>query len=80
MLTSPTIVKLIRENRMHKIPIAIQGGMAEGMQTFNQALVKLVQEKMITREEALANSSAPEALRMNLQGIYLSEEQMILGE
>ena len=54
--------------------------MAEGMQTFNQALVKLVQEKMITREEALANSSAPEALRMNLQGIYLSEEQMILGE
>ncbi|MCD5401087.1 PilT/PilU family type 4a pilus ATPase, partial [candidate division NPL-UPA2 bacterium] len=72
MLASPAIVKLIRENRMHKIPIAIQSGMTEGMQTFNQALVKLVQEGMITKEEALASSSVPEALRMNLQGIYLS--------
>ncbi len=80
MLASPIVVKLIRENQMHKIPIAIQSSMAEGMQTFNQALVKLCQEGIITKEEALANSSAPEALRMNLQGIYLSEDQTILGE
>lgn len=80
MLASPTIIKLIRENRMHKIPIAIQSGMVEGMQTFNQSLVKLVQEKMITEEDALANSSSPEALRMNLKGIYLDEERTILGE
>lgn len=80
MLASPIIIKLIRENRMHKIPVAMQGGMVEGMQTFNQALVKLVQEKMITEEEALASSSNPEALRMNLQGIHLDEDRTILGE
>ncbi|NOX97043.1 MAG: PilT/PilU family type 4a pilus ATPase [Nitrospirae bacterium] len=80
MLSSPTVVKLIRENRMHKIPVAIQNAGREGMQTFNQALVKLVQEKMVTEEEALASSSNPEALRMNFQGIYLDEERTILGE
>lgn len=80
MISSPSIIKLIREDRMHKIPVAIQNATIEGMQTFNQALVKLVQEKMITEEEALANSSNPEALRMNLQGIYLDEERTILGE
>lgn len=65
---------------MHKIPVVIQSGMAEGMQTFNQALVKLVQEEMITEEEALITSSNPESLRMNLQGLYLDEERTILGE
>ncbi len=80
MLASPAVVKLIRENRMHKIPVAIQSSITEGMQTFNQALVKLVKDGMVTEEEALANSSNPEALRMNLQGIYLDEERKILGE
>ena len=80
MIASPTIVKLIRENRMHKIPMAIQIDITEGMQTFNQALVGLVQEKVVTEEEALANSSNPEALRMNFKGIYLDEERAIIGE
>ncbi len=80
MTASPSVVKLIREDRMHKIPVVIQSGMAEGMQTFNQALVKLVQEEMITEEEALITSSNPESLRMNLQGLYLDEERTILGE
>lgn len=80
MLASPAIVKLIRENRLHKIPVAVQSSTAEGMQTFNQALVKLVKDGMVTEEEALANSSNPEALRMNLQGIYLDEERTIIGE
>lgn len=80
MITSPTIVKLIRENKMYKIPVAVQNAAGEGMQTFNQSLVQLVREKVITEEEALANSSSPEALRMNLQGIYLDENRTILGE
>ncbi len=80
MITSPTVIKLIRENRMNKLPVAIHSGTMRGMQTFNQALVKLVQEGMITEEEALTGSGNPESLRMNLKGIYLDEERTILGE
>ena len=79
MVVTPGIRNLIRENRLLKIPSAITSGVDEGMQSFNQALAALVKEDKITQEEALANSSNPEALRMNLQGIHLDEDRAILG-
>lgn len=79
MRGSPTVQKLIRENKIHKLRDAIRDGRDEGMQTFNQHLVKLVQNSFVTEEEALANSSNPEALKMNLQGIFLDESRQILG-
>ena len=79
MLNSPTVRKLIEENRLDKLSAAIETGTDEGMQTFNQALYKLVKAKMITEEEALAKASNPEALKMNFRGIFLDESRRILA-
>ncbi len=79
MLNSPTVRKLIEENRLDKLSAAIETGTDEGMQTFNQALYKLVKAKLITEEEALAKATNPEALKMNFRGIFLDESRRILA-
>ncbi|HUJ10103.1 MAG TPA: PilT/PilU family type 4a pilus ATPase [Verrucomicrobiae bacterium] len=79
MLNSPTVRKLIEENRLDKLSAAIETGTDEGMQTFNQALYKLVKGKMISEEEALAKATNPEALKMNFRGIFLDESRRILA-
>jgi Tfp pilus assembly pilus retraction ATPase PilT len=79
MLNSPTVRKLIEENRLDKLSAAIETGTDEGMQTFNQALYKLVKAKMISEEEALSKASNPEALKMNFRGIFLDESRRIMA-
>ncbi len=79
MLGTPTVRKFIRGSETDKLPDAIQDGMDEGMQTFNQHMVELVKSSIISEEEALAKASNPEALKMNLQGIYLDESRKIIG-
>jgi Tfp pilus assembly ATPase PilU len=49
------------------------------MQTFNQALFKLVKAKLVTEEEALLKATNPEALKMNFRGIFLDESRRILA-
>ena len=70
LLNSPRVKKLILEGDTTKIPAAIQGSRAEGMQTFNQALVDLVGTGKVEEAEALRASPKPDELRMNLKGIY----------
>jgi twitching motility protein PilT len=79
MLNTPTIRKLIEDNRLDKLFAAIETGTEEGMQTFNQSLFKLVKAKMITEENALAKATNPEALKMNFRGIFLDESRRILA-
>jgi len=73
MLNSPGISSLIRDNNIKQIPNVIAGGKEDGMQTFNMSLVQLVKAKLITEEEAMWNSDNPDELKMNLQGIFLSQ-------
>jgi len=79
LLNTPTVRKLLEENRLEKISVAIETGTDEGMQTFNQHLLKLVQAGIVTEEEALTKASNAEALKMNLRGIFLSEGARIIG-
>jgi twitching motility protein PilT len=71
MFSNPTTRKLIREEEEHKMNDALRAGVEEGMMTFNQSLVKLVNDNMITRELALEASPNPDALKMALKGISL---------
>ncbi len=80
LVNTPTVHKLVLENRVMRLPQAIQNGAEDGMRTFNQSLVELIQNKMITEETALSASTNPDALKMNLRGIYLDEERKLLGE
>lgn len=75
MFNTPAIASLIRDNNLKLIPNAISGGKEEGMQTFNMSLVRLVEDGLITEADALLSSDNPDELRMNLQGIYLSQSR-----
>lgn len=79
MINTPVVRKLIEENALDKLFAAIETGNEDGMQTFNQALYKLVKAKKITEENALMKATNPEALRMNLRGIFLDESRRILS-
>ena len=79
MINTPTVRKLIIENRLDALFAAVETGTEDGMQTFNQSLYKLVQAKLITEEHALANATNPEALKMNFRGIFLDESRRILA-
>ena len=79
MRANGTVRKFIRQNLISKHFGAIQTGRDEGMQTINQHLVELVKGGLVSAEVALSVSPSPEALRMNLQGIFLDEDSRILG-
>ena len=74
MLNTPIVNKLIQEDRMEKLSAAIQGGQGDGMMSFNQCLLELVNQGRVTREDALAISDNPEGLKMNFEGIFLSSD------
>ncbi|MCM8805934.1 MAG: type IV pilus twitching motility protein PilT [Candidatus Omnitrophica bacterium] len=80
MIVTPIVSRLIIEDKIGKIPSAIAADKEAGMQTFNQHLVKLINEGKITKETGFEASPAPHTLEMNLRGIYLDEETRIIGE
>ncbi|MEI7732761.1 MAG: PilT/PilU family type 4a pilus ATPase [Verrucomicrobiota bacterium] len=79
LINTPTIRKLIEDNRLETLGAAIETGADDGMQNFNQSLLKLVQEGKVTEKEALAKATNPQALEMNFRGIFLSQGNRILG-
>lgn len=60
LIATPAIRNLIREGKTHQIYNAIQTGSKLGMQTMEQSLYELVQNKMVTVDEALAHTMHPE--------------------
>ncbi len=79
LINTATVRKMIEDNRLEKLPAAIETGFDEGMQDFNRAVLALFNEGKISKEEALAKAGNPQALEMNLKGIYLSQGSRILG-
>jgi len=64
MMPNPAIRNLIREGKAHQIYSQMQMGQTKfGMQTLNQALLKLFRDRMISREEALAHAGDLEELQ-----------------
>ena len=74
LINTPIVSKLIYENRLDKLGSAITSGVQDGMISFNNCLLDLVNEGHISEESALAISDNPQALQMNLKGIFLSSE------
>jgi twitching motility protein PilT len=79
LISNSTIRKLIEENRLDKLPAAVEMGTDDGMQNFNQALFNLVKERRISEKEALGKATNPQALEMNFKGIFLDEGRRILS-
>ncbi len=78
MINTATVKKLIEENRLDKLPAAIETGTDDGMLNFNQALFQLVKDGKVSEKEAMAKASNPQALEMNFKGIFLDEGRRIL--
>jgi twitching motility protein PilT len=76
MVTTASIREYIRDpEKTPLIKQAIQEGVVQyGMQTFDQALMKLVAEGAITSDEALRVSSSPHELSLRLGGIQASSD------
>ena len=69
MIPNPAIRNLIREDKLHQIYSQMQMGQSgSGMQTMNQALFSLYQERKITLEEALAFATEPDELKSMVEG------------
>ncbi|MEN9674770.1 MAG: hypothetical protein RIS76_666 [Verrucomicrobiota bacterium] len=79
LINTPTVRKMLEENRLEKIGAAIETGRDDGMQTFNQALYDMVKSRKITEAEALSKASNPQALDMMFKGIFLDEGRRILS-
>src|SRR6266567_3756828 len=78
LINTGTVHKLIEENRLDKLPAAIETGTDEGMLNFNQSLFQLVKDGKVSEKEALAKATNPQALEMNFKGIFLDEGRRIL--
>ncbi|MDD3119640.1 MAG: PilT/PilU family type 4a pilus ATPase [Victivallales bacterium] len=79
MISNSTVRKLIMENNLEKLQTVIEGSGNEGMQSFNQSLLKFVNDGLITEEDALLKSNNPDQLKMNLKGIFLGSDHGIIG-
>ncbi len=79
MINTPLIKNLIEKNDLDKLARAVETGGQDGMQSFNQCLLRLFNEGKISESDALAYSSNPDSLRMNLKGIYLDSSDSIIG-
>jgi twitching motility protein PilT len=79
LLNNAGVSKIIHGGQLEKLSAAIELGIGDGMQTFDQALYDLTGAGQITQAEALANSPNPEALKMRFQGVILNETRRIIG-
>lgn len=63
MITSPAIANLIRENKIHELPLVIETSADIGMTSLNRYLANLIRTKEISLANALSYSLDPVELR-----------------
>jgi len=64
MIRTPAIANLIRESKIHEIPLVIETSAEKGMISLNRALSGLVKQKEISLENAINYSLNPAELKM----------------
>lgn len=69
MVLTPTVSRLIREGKIWEIPQFIESGSIYGMQSFNQTLIELVKNRLITEEDAAGFSDNKDEFLLSLRGI-----------
>ncbi len=77
MLFTPMIRKLILESKDQKLSDAIRIGAQDGMQDFTMSLKQLIDDGLIDRPTAFEVAPNPEALKMALKGINVSQPGII---
>ena len=77
---TPAVANLIRENKTFRMNSAIQTGTKHGMQLLDDALFKLWQEEIVTREDVLGKANDPAELAQRIanaeRGVFEEEEEI----
>jgi twitching motility protein PilT len=78
MVNTPTIREfLLSPEKMPLIHSAVAEGVTQyGMQTFDQSVLGLLQEGVITEEEAIRNCNNPNELSLKLKGISATSDRL----
>ncbi|TSC75969.1 MAG: twitching motility protein [Parcubacteria group bacterium Gr01-1014_30] len=63
MITTPAVANLIRENKIHELPLVIETSAEAGMTSLNKYLANLIRTKEVALENALSYSLDPVELR-----------------
>jgi twitching motility protein PilU len=81
LLDTPFVKELIKKGHFDELKGAMEQGIHEGCQTFDQALFSLYRDGAINLEEALANADSANNLRLKIKlaGLKLDQEEP-LGE
>ena len=80
MALTPTVRKIIREGRTNELYDCIRRGRVSQMQTFNQAIVKLIKTGIVAEEEGVKYASNVEELNLELKGIYSGTDTFTVEE
>jgi twitching motility protein PilU len=67
MLNTALVAELIEKGDFSAVKEAMEQSMAEGSQTFEEDIARLITEERVTREEGLAQSDSPTNLMWRLQ-------------
>lgn len=79
LLDTPRIKDLIKKGAMESLKEAMEQGIREGCQSFDQALFVLYQERKISLEEALSNADSANNLRLKIKMAGLSVDEATNG-
>ncbi len=79
MINTPVITKLLLDDKVDSLDMAIEASGKDGMSSFNSSILERINAGEISEETGLDYSTNPESLKMNLQGIFLSEQGGIVG-
>ena len=70
MLNTKLVADLIEQGNFSGIREAMESSLAEGSQTFEEDLARLVRDGLVARKEALANADSPTNLTWRLQNDF----------
>ncbi|CAN5162555.1 type IV pilus twitching motility protein PilT [soil metagenome] len=79
LVATPLIKKLLNEGKTMELLPNIQEGAHWGMQTFNQALHRLIMSDLITYETAMIYATSPEELKLMVEGIASGSRSLNMG-
>ena len=69
LIATPTVREILQNGNTRQLPAALRDGGYFGTQSFGQSLKKLLDDGLISEEEAMGAADNPEELRLEIKGI-----------
>jgi len=77
LMNTRHIAELVERGELNAIKEAMEQSLAQGSQTFEQALYRLHHDNIITLEEALANADSPSNLHWLINNAQMQSDPML---